>query len=42
MRATQLFVCLQHSAITEDFLSCSSSSSEALRFHCLGSTRPWC
>ena len=37
MRATQLFVCLQHSAITEDFLSCSSSF-EALRFHCLGST----
>ena len=41
MRATQLFVCLQHSAITEDFLSCSSSS-VALRFHCLGSTCLWC
>lgn len=41
MRATQLrLVCLRHSAITEGFL-CSSSFSDALRLHCLGSTCLW-
>ena len=42
-RAAQLlFVCLQHCAITGDFLCSSSFSSDALRCHCLDLTCLWC